>query len=412
MKTYEAVCRLDKYDQNVLTMKKLTLLFLLSLPLSSCKDKSTDPETDPETPGTTFKGLKPADAFPKLTFDMPIEFTHAGDGTSKVYVVEQKGIIKAFDNKETADQASIFLDIRSKVTSGGEMGLLGLAFHPDYKNNGYFYVNYNRSEPTRQTVIARYKATGGVANAGSETILFTYDQPYTNHKGGKIAFGPDGYLYIATGDGGSGGDPQNNAQNLKNLLGKMLRVDVNATTKGNYGIPSDNPFINNTAGNREEIFAYGLRNPWKFSFDPETKNLWAGDVGQNEVEEIDIIVKGANFGWKIKEGNECYQNNANCIMSSLISPVFSYKQGSDGRSVTGGAVYRGKKIPELVGKYVFGDYVSGKIWALNYDGKQIATKSDVTIDNVSTIAAFGEDADHELFLIDYSGGKIYTLVKK
>jgi len=236
----------------------------------------------------------------------------------------------------------------------------------------------------------------------------TFDQPYTNHKGGQISFGGDGFLYIATGDGGSSGDPQNYAQNRASLLGKMLRIDVNTTNKGNYGIPKDNPYTANTQGFSEEIFAFGLRNPWRFSFDSVTKDLWTGDVGQNKVEEIDIITKGGNYGWKVKEGNDCYSGD--CSRADLIAPVWSYINGAEGRSVTGGVVYRGKKFADLVGKYFCGDYISGKIWVLTYDGKTV-TKNEV-ITNVGAVSAFGQDANGEIYILNYSSGKIYTLAKK
>lgn len=357
-------------------------------------------------------GYKAVAAFPKLTFSSPVDFTHANDGTNRLFVVEQKGIIQVFENDANVDKKTVFLDISAKVASGGEMGLLGLTFHPNFKQNGYFYVNYTRSSPRRQTVVSRFKANAQTADPNSEAILLTFDQPYSNHNGGQIAFGPDGFLYIATGDGGSGGDPQNYSQNRKSLLGKMLRIDVNTTEKGNYGIPKDNPYVANTEGFNEEIYAYGLRNPWRFSFDSVTKNLWTGDVGQNAIEEIDIVEKGKNYGWRIKEGNNCYARMSECneIESSVTRPVWTYAQGNDGYSVTGGRVYRGKTLTDLVGKYIFGDYVSGKIWALTYDGKTV-TKNDL-LTNVSTVSAFGEDTNGELYICDYSAGKIYVLTKK
>lgn len=399
-------------------MKKVIILIVLSVVSAffgfSC-ESGTDPigKTDDSTSAIVAGEYQAVVAFPNLTFDDPVEFTHAFDGTNKVYVIEQKGVIRVFDNVSTTAQAAVFLDIDSRVDAGGEMGLLGLAFHPNFETNGYFYVNYNRNSPTRQTVISRFKVNSGsqTADASSEKILLTYDQPFTNHKGGKLAFGSDGYLYIATGDGGSGGDPQNNAQNRKNLLGKILRIDVNVDDRETYAIPQDNPFVGNTEGFRGEIYAYGLRNPWRFSFDSATNNLWAGDVGQNEVEEIDIITKGGNYGWRIKEANDCFDATGNCNQSGLVAPVWSYKQGTDGRSVTGGIVYRGKKLPDLVGKYVFGDYVSGKVWSLKYDGAK-ATDSGDKIANVSSISAFGEDANKELYILNYGTGKVYTLEKK
>ncbi|MFY7910355.1 MAG: PQQ-dependent sugar dehydrogenase [Emticicia sp.] len=394
----------------------LGLCGFVSLIAIRCKEAEDAPTstTTPTTPTTVVVtppvtiSYQAVEAFPKLSFSSPVDFTHANDGTNRVFVVEQRGVIQAFENNTTTETKSVFLDITSRVASGGEMGLLGLAFHPNFKSNGFFYVNYTRNSPRRQSVIARFKANGQTADPSSETILLTFDQPYTNHNGGQLAFGADGYLYIATGDGGSGGDPQNYAQNRASLLGKMLRIDVNSTTKGNYGIPRDNPYVGNTQGFSEEIYAYGLRNPWRFSFDSVTKDLWTGDVGQNKVEEIDVITKGGNYGWKVKEGNSCYSGD--CSRTDLIAPVWEYQQGSDGRSVTGGVVYRGKKFTDLVGKYFCGDYISGKIWALTYDGKTV-TKSDV-VANVGTVSAFGQDANGEMYMLNLGNGKVYTLAKK
>ena len=286
-------------------------------------------------------------AFPTLEFDMPVELTSPLDNSNRVFVVEQKGKIMSFPNQADVKSASVFLDIVKKVDSGGEKGLLGLAFHPDYKNNGYFYVNYTRSSPL-ETIISRFKVSPSNASAAdpaSEEILLRYSQPYSNHNGGKIAFGKDGYLYISAGDGGSGGDPHNNGQDLTSLLGKILRIDVNKSS-GNkkYSIPADNPFSGNAKGYREEIFAYGLRNAWRFNFDDETGWLWAGDVGQNEIEEIDIVEKGGNYGWRIMEGEKCFKPQL-CNKENLILPIWSYRQGaSTGRSVTGGYVCHDKNL--------------------------------------------------------------------
>ncbi len=387
---------------------------LLAFRCREAEDAPTTTTTTPTTPTTvvvtppTTVSYQAVEAFPKLSFNSPVDFTHASDGSNRLFVVEQRGVIQVFENNVNTETKSVFLDIVSRVASGGEMGLLGLTFHPDFKTNGFFFVNYTRNSPRRQTVIARFKANGQTADPNSETILLTFDQPYTNHNGGQLAFGADGYLYIATGDGGSGGDPQNYAQNRASLLGKMLRIDVNSTSKGNYGIPKDNPYVGNTQGFNEEIYAYGLRNPWRFSFDSVTKDLWTGDVGQNKVEEIDVITKGGNYGWKVKEGNSCYSGD--CSQTNLIAPVWEYQQGNDGRSVTGGIVYRGKKFTDLVGKYFCGDYVSGKIWALTYDGKTV-TKNDV-IASVSTVSAFGQDANGEIYMLNLGNGKVYTLAKK
>lgn len=355
--------------------------------------------------------LKTVNAYPKLTFEAPVEYMHANDGTNRVFVIEQAGKIRVFDNNENTASAGTYLDIRNKVAYGGEMGLLGLAFHPDFKQNGYFYVNYTKNNP-RQTVVSRFKASSvkaSVVEPGSEVVLFTFAQPYSNHNGGKLAFGPDGYLYVATGDGGSGGDPQNNGQNKSSWLGKILRVDVNSTQKGQYGIPKDNPFVGKP-GLRPEIYAYGLRNPWRFSFDAQGR-LWTGDVGQNEIEEIDIITKGGNYGWRVKEADQPFNAKDNTVTDQLIDPIHEYRHGEDGNSVTGGQVYAGRANPALRGKYVFGDFGSGRLWALTYTGSGKAA-SQLLLNRAGSISAFGEDANHELYICDYADGKILKLASK
>lgn len=350
------------------------------------------------------------EAFPNLSFESPVEFMHAGDGSNRLFVVEQPGLIRVFD-KSTA-KPTVFLDIAKNVEYGGEMGLLGLAFHPDFEKNGYFYVNYNRKNPLR-TVISQFKVSKNSLNKvdpASEQVLLTFKQPYSNHNGGKLAFGPDGFLYIATGDGGSGGDPQNNGQNKATYLGKILRIDVNSTVGGlPYGIPKDNPFVNDGQA-KAEIYAYGLRNPWRFSFDPQTKQLWAGDVGQNELEEINIITKGGNYGWRIKEADECFNPKRDCVEKGLIDPVLEYSHANGDVSVTGGAVYRGKKMPALQGKYIYADYASGRVWALTKDGTK-PVKNELLFKHAGTISAFGEDADRELYFCDHANGKILSLAK-
>mgnify|MGYP001262301701 CR=1 FL=1 len=244
-------------------------------------------------------------AFPNLTFARPVDLQHAGDGSDRIFIVEQAGVIRVFANTSSVATADTFLNIQNRVNdSGNEEGLLGLAFHPNFATNGYFYVNYTASNP-RRTVVARYRVSANPnrADANSEFVLLTVNQPYENHNGGQLAFGPDGYLYIGMGDGGSGGDPQNNGQDRRGLLGDMLRIDVDNPAGGlNYGIPPDNPFVGNTSGYREEIYAYGFRNPWRFSFDFVTGWLWVGDVGQGSREEVDIVEKGLNYGWRIMEG--------------------------------------------------------------------------------------------------------------
>ena len=348
-------------------------------------------------------------AFPNLTFSNPLDLQHAGDGSNRIFVVEQAGRIKVFPNNSSVTTTKTFLDITDRVTSGGETGLLGLAFHPNYESNGYFYVNYTAPSPLR-TVVSRFQVSPtnpDSADKNTEQILLTFNQPYSNHNGGCVAFGPDGYLYIATGDGGSGGDPQNNAQNITNLLGKILRIDVdNPQPPLNYGIPPTNPFVDSTNTSiRKEIYAYGLRNPWRMSFDPVTGWLWAADVGQNTWEEIDIINNGGNYGWRCYEGNHPY-NTSGCN-GTYIFPIWEYSH-SEGISVTGGYVYRGQNVPELYGKYIYGDYGSRKVWSLLYDGINPATNTQITT-AAASITSFGVDQNNELYLVSFNG-KIYNFI--
>jgi glucose/arabinose dehydrogenase len=360
-----------------------------------------------------FSQIQLEKAFPNLTFSNPVDLQYAGDGTNRIFVVEQSGKIKIFLNSKSAASAETFLDISDRVVSGGEMGLLGLAFHPEYRQNGYFYVNYTAPNPLR-TVVSRYRVSStnqNQADPNSELILLTVSQPYSNHNGGQIAFGPNGFLHIALGDGGSGGDPQNNAQNKTNLLGKILRINVDETSAGrNYSIPNSNPFFGNTSGYREEIFAYGLRNPWRFSFDFEDGRLWCADVGQNRIEEIDIIVKGGNYGWRIMEGTLCYNPSSNCDTTGLILPVWEYSHADGSCSVTGGFVYRGNKNAQLYGKYIYGDYCSRKIWALGAQGiNAAATTNEFIVTAPAPISSFGIDEQNELYVCAFDG-YIYKFV--
>ncbi len=347
-------------------------------------------------------------AFPNLSFDHPVGIYHAGDESDRLFVIEQPGVIKVFDNSQNTITASIFLDISDRVLYGGEQGLLGLAFHPNFTDNGYFYVDYTTDDP-RRAVIARYtinQTNPDQANKTSEQIVLEVLQPYANHNGGQIAFGPDGYLYIALGDGGSGGDPLGNGQNRSTLLGSILRIDVNSVSPPlNYGIPEGNPFVGNTEGYREEIYAYGLRNPWRFSFD-DSERLWTGDVGQAKWEEIDIIESGKNYGWNIMEGNHCYLPSSGCNTTGLELPIWEYGH-SIGHSVTGGFVYRGSALPELNGSYIYGDFEYGQIWALEYDGLN-PTNNSLLVDTNLLITSFGMDENNELYIVDYRGG-IYQL---
>jgi glucose/arabinose dehydrogenase len=348
-------------------------------------------------------------AFPNLLFNSPVGVYNAGDGSNRLFVVEQAGVIKVFENTRNVSSFNVFLDISNRVLSGGELGLLGMAFHPNYTANGYFYLDYTVNSP-RRSIISRLSVSANdpnQADINSELILLQVEQPFANHNGGQLAFGPDGYLYIALGDGGGTGDPYGNAQNRSTLLGSILRIDINSASGSlNYTIPSDNPFVGNSQGYREEIFAYGLRNPWRFSFDPVSGWLWAADVGQSRIEEIDLIEKGKNYGWNIMEGSLCYSPSSGCNQTGLELPVWEYNH-TLGYAVTGGFVYRGSLLTELVGAYIYGDYGSGRIWALWYNG----TGAPVNIELVDTslnIPSFGVDEENELYICAFDG-KIYGL---
>ncbi|MDQ3394789.1 MAG: PQQ-dependent sugar dehydrogenase [Bacteroidota bacterium] len=355
------------------------------------------------------------EAFPNINVTNPVELKSPKDGTNRIFVIAQRGAIHVFPNQQDVNATETFLDITDRVNYGGEMGLLGLAFHPDFKNNGFFYVNYTKDNP-RETVISRFTANAqdpNKADASTEVTLLKFEQPYGNHNGGKIAFGPDGYLYISAGDGGSGGDPQNHGQNKSTLLGSILRIDVNQKSRNlNYAIPNDNPFKRNSSGFKEEIYAFGLRNAWRFSFDNESNKLYAADVGQNKIEEINIIEKGGNYGWRIMEGMECFDPETNCDKSNLKMPIHQYLQASGaGKSITGGHVYRGAALPELKGKYIYGDFQSGNIWALAYDGNKV-TSNDLLMGTRVLISSFGVDQNEELYILSHADGKIYKLAKK
>ncbi len=342
-------------------------------------------------------------AFPALTFTRPIFLTHAGDGTNRVFVAQQDGYIRVFSNDSAVGSYTTYLDINDKLSStGGEEGLLGLAFHPDYATNGFFYVNYTAPSPLR-TVVARYKVMGGNPNKAdslSEQIIIEINQPYSNHNGGMILFGQDGYLYIGMGDGGSGGDPQNYAQNLQSLLGKMLRLDVD-TTMG-YRIPPTNPFYGNPTAGREELYAWGLRNPWRFSEDTTSGLMLLGDVGQVQWEEIDDVRNGLNYGWRCYEGNAPYNTSGCGPVSEYTFPIKVYPHSGGDCSVTGGYIYRGYRRPEFEGAYIYGDYCTGKIWLLRYEGGQV-TEDSLLINAPFSVSSFGVDGDGEIYICNYNG---------
>lgn len=368
-----------------------------------------DPGDTPENPlpEDTFPEITLENAFPSLGFSKPLDLQSPSDGTNRIFVVEQDGTIQVFDNQTSASGSETFLDIRNNLVSGGELGLLGLAFHPNYTENGLFYVYYTPTNNLAVVSIFQISASNSnVADTNSERILLRIPQPFTNHNGGQLAFGPDGLLYISSGDGGSGGDPQGNAQNLSNLLGKVLRINVDTTDAGlEYGIPSDNPFVGQ--GNaRGEIYAYGLRNPWRMSFDPQTGSLWAGDVGQGNLEEIDIVTLGGNYGWKLFEGTACFSGD--CDSGGLIPPVFEYNHDAGDQSITGGYVYRGAALNSLRGQYIYGDFLSGRIWALNADSNQ-DLNNRLLVESGLNVSSFGTDDNNEMYVCSFDGN-IYKFV--
>lgn len=349
--------------------------------------------------------LKAVPAFP-FRFKLPIFFHPLPLKQSQeiVVVVEQEGLIWSFENRETSPKPSLFLDIKSRVGRyGKEEGLLGLAFHPQYEENGYFYVYYSVTGKIPGSVLSRFTALPSrlEADPKSEVILMEIPQPYRNHNGGGLLFGPDGYLYLSLGDGGFANDPHNYGQDLSSLLGSILRIDVNQPDSGKkYGIPKDNPFRDRKNA-RGEIWAYGLRNVWRFSFDRETGQMWAGDVGQNRYEEIDIIVKGGNYGWKIREGKHDFSSPRFSSPDPLIDPVYEYPH-SLGLSITGGYVYRGKKFPEFYGAYIYADFQTRRVWALWYDGHEVIKQMELFV-SPGLVASFGEDTDGELYLCCFNG---------
>ena len=335
----------------------------------------------------------------------PTDIQNAGDGSGRIFVVQQSGVIRILKNGSVA--GTPFLDIHSRTTGDGERGLLGLAFPPGFAQKQRFYVDY--TDLNGNTVIAQYRvgANADVADAASEIVLLRITQPFANHNGGQVRFGPDGYLYIAMGDGGSAGDPMRNGQNLGTLLGKLLRIDVESSP-GQVRIPPDNPFVN-TAGARGEIWAYGLRNPWRFSFDRATNDLWIGDVGQDAYEEIDLQPAasrgGENYGWNRMEGLHCY--TAGCSTDGITLPIAEYPHVEAACSITGGFRYRGSLSPGMRGTYVYGDYCNGRIWGLEWNGT--AWTSRLLLASGFTITTFGEDEAGELYIANGGGGAIYRV---
>jgi glucose/arabinose dehydrogenase len=338
--------------------------------------------------------------------DAPLAVTSAGDGSGRIFVTEQGGQIRIVRDGKLV--ASPFLDISTRITSGGERGLLGLAFHPDFPTDPRIFVNYTDTNGDTQVSSFRADPTRpDAADPSSEVKILHIAQPYANHNGGAVVFGPDGFLYISTGDGGSEGDPQGNGQSLTTLLGKILRIDIDRTGGATpYAIPPDNPFVG-AADAPPEIYLYGLRNPWRISFDRATGDLWMGDVGQNAWEEVDVAragTSGQNYGWNFMEGTHCYQPPSGCITTGLTLPVAEYSHDA-GCTVIGGYVYRGSAQPALAGGYVFGDYCSGTIWAID-PGDDALRPPTVVLKGTASLSSFGEDEAGELYATDIGGGKL------
>lgn len=416
-------------------MKKIALLFFVLMFLVSCNSKHGDVENVSDEDSKAVELVEKEDAvgeevdseesvydlefepgeyqiveaFPGMRFDRPVLLF--GDGDGGIYVVEKKGRILKILTDRGAKNAEVFLDITDRVSSfKSEKGLLGAAFHPDLKNGPFVFVCYTDD---KGSVVSRFEIKSGdtvKADPKSELAILRYDQPYSNHNGGHIEFGGDGYLYIASGDGGSAGDPKNNGQNLENLLGKILRIDVeNISREERYRIPEENPFAGNESGYREEIYAYGLRNPWRFSFDEKRGILLAADVGQDKVEEIDIIENGGNYGWPRFEGSMKYKDAGLSGGQDAIVPVWEYGH-KVGKSITGGYAYYGSDVPSLYGTYVYGDFVSGKIWAMWINEDKAVSNVEI-LDTELKISSFGLDDAGEIYVVDYRGS-IYRIVEK
>ena len=388
------------------------LLLLMAMVGSACASSPpAQPTAVAPAPGTadaSLGSLRLQPVFGGWEFDAPTNLVQARSG--ELLITEQSGRLWIFD-EEYLDAEGVFatdpLNLEARVSSrGSEEGLLGLALDSD--SDSYLYVYYSAASP-RRSVVSRfiYDGPSGVADPGSELVILEIGQPYANHNGGQIAFGPDGYLYVGLGDGGSAGDPLGNGQATSTLLGSILRIDVSSATPVQpYVIPRDNPFAG--GGGRGEIWAYGLRNPWRFSFDRETGDLWTGDVGQNRWEEIDLIERGGNYGWNVLEGNHCFAPRENCDSEGTIPPVWEYSLDGQPCSVIGGYVYRGEAIPWLRGAYIYGDFCSGKIFGLRYQDGEVTEHKELA-DTGLRIMSFAEDNAGELYLLSQGEG-VYRLV--
>jgi CubicO group peptidase (beta-lactamase class C family) len=428
----DAFATMGKYGNSMLMVPSLDLIVLRQIGDDSEKNRKPNMEelynlavaavTDPSPSlkvAETASDLEVEKVFTNFRIHRPILLTHAGDGTNRLFVPSQLGTIYAFPNDPSVEEPSVFLDIASRVVyqdKENEKGLLGMAFHPKYRENGEFFVYYTPTDTAKPHTIAvsRFRVSKddpSKADPDSEERLLEVEHPFWTHKGGTIVFGPDGYLYIAIGDGGLANDPYKNGQNLNTLLGKILRIDVDHKDEGRaYAIPKDNPFAGQ-AGKRGEIWSYGMRNPWRIAFDRQTGTLWCGDVGQDLWEEIDLIVKGGNYGWNLREGVHKFGARGADPNPEFIEPIWEYHH-EVGKSITGGHIYRGKKLPELAGCYLFADYVAGKVWALKYDEAKRTVDSLQTISgNIMPIISFGEDEQGETYYTTDTGS-IYTFRRK
>jgi glucose/arabinose dehydrogenase len=363
---------------------------------------SSSPTAAPATPSPAPARPVEAGAYtaervlPQLDFTRMIEIAAIPGDDDHAVVITQAGEVYRFSLTDDNEEPSPYLDVTGKLISnpGNEEGLLGIAFDPDFEQSRRFYIYYSAGPP-RRTVLERYLAPAGAADPASAQVLLEIEDPYSNHNGGGLEFGPDGYLYLAVGDGGSGGDPHGNGQNTNTLLGKIHRLDVSGDA---YTSPPDNPFAN--GGGRPEIFAYGFRNPWRITFDSETGDLWTGDVGQGTREEVDLVTIGGNYGWSIMEGDLCFQSSEGCDTTGLILPRAAYENGRGDCAVSGGYVYRGTEMPELVGWYVYADYCSGKVWAL--DTEDPAAQPVLIAETGLSVPGFWQDAAGEIYLVTFN----------
>jgi glucose/arabinose dehydrogenase len=391
-----------------LIMKKYWIFLLF---FSACGDGGgSGPPDEPTFAPSTIRAER---VFAGVNLSAPTTLAQAPADATRWFALEQRGVVTVFANNNTTATGSTFLDISARVQFSGEAGLLGIAFHPDFANNGEVFLSYTADAPLTSR-ISRFRSFDGnlTLDPNSEEILLTVIQPRGNHNGGDIHFGPDGFLYAGFGDGGGAGDPDGNGQDMMSLLGSMVRIDVDVAA--GYGIPVTNPFAGNAncvqgfgAASCPEIFAWGLRNPWRFSFDRTRGDLWLGDVGQSDWEEVDRVSVGGNYGWSTREGAHCYPAGSACSAVGLTDPITEYGR-SVGQSITGGYVYRGLEYADLRGYYVFGDFVSGRIWAVAADSP-IGSAPIELADTAHSIAAFAEGVNGELYIVDY-GGTLHQLV--